>query len=227
MDPDLGPSPFPVGDALTPARRRVLDAVASAGRVATLALLSETLGGHPNAARQHLDSLVAAGFLSAEQLPAQGRRGRPARAYALTPLGRRSRDEGAPLAYVQLVDALAEHLAATGLSGEAARAIGLAWKAAGPAGLESHEPWQAVQGVLSELGFSPVVHPEEPEVIQLRTCPLLAAARRHPEVICPIHQGLLDAALAAAGRPGVAVRLHPFAEPGACLVTRTPEGQPG
>ena len=111
--------------------------------------------------------------------------------------------------------------------GEWADDLGLAWKAAGPGGLESHEPWQAVQGVLSELGFSPVVHPEEPEVIQLRTCPLLAAARRHPEVICPIHQGLLDAALAAAGRPGVAVRLHPFAEPGACLVTRTPEGQPG
>ncbi len=73
----------------------------------------------------------------------------------------------------------------------------------------------------SRLGFSPQV---EPDAVLLRTCPLLDAARRHPEVVCQVHLGLVDGALAAHEVTAPGARLEPFARPGACVLTLSSAG---
>ena len=94
-----------------------------------------------------------------------------------------------------------------------------------------------VIGLLDRLGFSPAVeqtarstsptggtgipadgrHPARRTVL-LRTCPLLDAARRHPEVVCEVHLGLVAGALEALDEPSEDLRLEPFARPGACVL---------
>ena len=61
--------------------------------------------------------------------------------------------------------------------------------------------------------------PEDPREVELRTCPLVDAARRHPEVVCQVHAGLVSGADAVYGGSGEGVRLVPFASPGACHLT--------
>ena len=63
--------------------------------------------------------------------------------------------------------------------------------------------------ILTGQGFTPMATPDG---IALRTCPMLASARRHPQVVCGIHQGLIDA---IAPEPR---QLVPFAAVGACLI---------
>jgi predicted ArsR family transcriptional regulator len=95
-----------------------------------------------------------------------------------------------------------------------------------------------VLAVLGRLGFSPQVQAAPPEsgepgpeadgptTVLLRTCPLLESARRHPEVVCQVHRGLVEGVLEA-GRPAgggpvhPGVRLEAFARPGACVLTLT------
>ena len=54
--------------------------------------------------------------------------------------------------------------------------------------------------------------------VLLRTCPLLDAARRHPEVVCEVHRGLVSGALDALDASSEGVRLEAFARPGACVL---------
>ena len=72
---------------------------------------------------------------------------------------------------------------------------------------------------------APAKAPQDPPgglEVRLRTCPLLEAARRHPEVVCEVHAGLVEGADAAYGGTGTGVDLRPFAVPGACLLALSP-----
>ena len=80
--------------------------------------------------------------------------------------------------------------------------------------------------LLDRLGFSPRMRSvpgaeatDDTREVELRTCPLLDAARRHPEVVCQVHAGLVSGADAAYGGSGEGVRLVPFASRGACHLT--------
>ena len=83
-----------------------------------------------------------------------------------------------------------------------------------------------VVGLLDRLGFSPEVEPtREPgsgPLVLLRTCPLLDAARRHPEVVCQVHLGLVAGALEADDHSAEGLGLRPFARPGACELALPP-----
>jgi predicted ArsR family transcriptional regulator len=75
-------------------------------------------------------------------------------------------------------------------------------------------------GLLEEFGFAP----EAPEGgaaegmrIGLRNCPFLDLAEARPEVVCPVHLGLMRGALEGWGAPVTVDRLEPFAEPDRCL----------
>ncbi|MCC6497852.1 MAG: transcriptional regulator, partial [Propionibacteriaceae bacterium] len=85
----------------------------------------------------------------------------------------------------------------------AALELGHAW------GSNLGDPPGGLLGVLARQGFTPR---PTPEGILLQTCPLLEVARRNPEVVCSIHQGLIDA---TSGSPA---ELVPFATTGACLI---------
>lgn len=208
---------------LEPARRRVLTAVAEQGQASTVDEISAAAGGHVNTTRHHLRVLIAAGLVEPVPGPPRGR-GRPASRYAVTPAGRTAlaQGEGGPAEeYVALAAAFAERLAErAGDPGEDARAIGRAWGAhlssTEAPGEQADPPRTRVVRLLDRLGFSP--DGPGPEVL-LRTCPLLDAARRHPEVVCQVHLGLVDGALTTFGTPGAAARLEPFARPDGCVLT--------
>ena len=207
--PQLGPAPAPAAEPLSPARARVAGALADLGPRTPLVTLVRHLGGHPNATRQHLEALVGQGHATVEPLPSGGR-GRPARAWTLTASGRRALSaQAGDSAYAALVDALASRLASQPDATVEAHAIGRVW------GARQAGDGRSLVEVLDELGFTPVPDEESPGTTRLVTCPILDSARQHPEVICAIHQGLVEGALG----PDAGVRLRPFAEPGACLLT--------
>lgn len=81
-----------------------------------------------------------------------------------------------------------------------------------------------VVALFDELGFSPEAD-DDATVIRLRRCPLLAAAHLHPEVVCGVHLGLAQGALAELGAASEGLALLPFAERGACRLhlTAAPE----
>jgi predicted ArsR family transcriptional regulator len=219
-------------DVTDPSRQRLLQLVAehAVSRPPTVGDLVATVGGHPNTTRHHLRVLVDAGLVAEERRAPAGGRGRPAVGYVLTEEGRRVLSAtprgSAAEEYVALAAAFADRLAERGGDpGEDARAIGRAWgtglaaRHSGPddAGRPGGEQ---VVGLLDRLGFSPLAEPAAPPergaTVLLRTCPLLDAARRHPEVVCQVHLGLVAGALEAHDEPSDGVRLVPFARPGAC-----------
>ncbi len=220
-------------EPLDPARRRLLRLVAErpAGPPLTVAELTTTVGGHPNTARHHLRALVAAGLVSEERGPATGGRGRPATRYAVTRAGRGAvaapGGGAAAQEYVALAAAFADRLAERdGDPGADSRGIGKAWGATlaerrtcNEGGVE-RPPVEQVVGLLDRLGFSPHVEPtrvpDSGPIVLLQTCPLLDAARRHPEVVCQVHLGLVAGALEAHHQPSDGLGLQPFARPGAC-----------
>ncbi|WP_159902455.1 helix-turn-helix transcriptional regulator [Ornithinibacter aureus] len=240
----LGDAGEPTPPPLDPSRLRVLRELAGADRACTVGELAQALGGHPNTTRHHLRALLAAGLVQVPDTADAGGRGRPATRYVVTPQGRRTASgvvEGDPAAeeYLALAGAFADRLAALGVdTSEESRAVGRAWGASlaardvaaaggGPAGPAR----ERVVELLHRLGFSPVVRPTPDRDIgreggrdigrevELRTCPLLDAARRHPEVVCQVHAGLVSGADAGYGGSGEGVRLVPFASPGACHLT--------
>lgn len=199
--------------ALTAQRRRVLEALDEEPR--SVAAVASALDLHVNTAREHLDGLVDGGLAERTRLQPTGR-GRPGWGYAARP-GVASRSVGE---YASLAAVLAEHAAAQGgdVAGDMER-LGRGWGRGLVAGRESSgaesDPEEAVIELLRTLGFDPE---ERPPVIRLRQCPMLDVARRHPEVVCRVHLGLVEGALEAAGGDPQGVDLVAFAEPGACLL---------
>ncbi len=52
----------------------------------------------------------------------------------------------------------------------------------------------------------------------LTTCPIVAAARENPDVVCAVHLGLVKGLLEGSGVPEGGVKLVPFAAPGICTL---------
>ena len=178
---------------------------------------------------------MSAGLVRAEHTPPSGGRGRPATRYAATRAGREADSPGpggaAAEEYVALAGAFAQRLAERdGDPGADARAIGQAWGgglAASHAAAEGdgrdRSAEERVLGLLDRLGFSPAAEPGDESgsgtTVLLRTCPLLDAAKRHPDVVCQVHLGLVTGALEGFDAPADGVGLAPFARPGACVLS--------
>ena len=216
-----GPKPAGAPPALSPARDRVLRAVADASGPVTLAMLAAVLGGHANTTRQQLDALVGQGLLASRAAPKVGR-GRPPKAFALTDLGRRAL--GTRPEHAELVAAFTTHLLSGARPVEEARAVGRIWgagRADATDGFEpgSGEPLAAVMDVLEALGFEPeqVTTDMGESAMVLRACPFLDLAEEHPDVVCELHRGLVDGVLQRLGAHG-GVALMPFSEPDGCLL---------
>jgi predicted ArsR family transcriptional regulator len=170
----------------------------------TVAELALGLSGHPNTMRLHLQTLLVHGWVAELPHSPHGR-GRPPKAYVPTDAGSRaSSPSSATLVDAAFVDALAEHLEASPHPGAAAVSIGRRW------GVRLSETrdhdglvgtiigrGSAAEGILDGHAF--------------RSCPLVATARRNPDVVCGLHQGLIDA-LAP-----IPMTLAPFARPGMCM----------
>lgn len=215
----LGPVPTRRDTArspLSPQRARVLEELQGSGATTTVEELAARLALHTNTARKHLDGLVERGLVIREQVPAAGR-GRPAWSYAAASDSRepdhRVRD------YAGLAVALAGHISRTSTDPRAdALAAGESWGRSLTRGMTARGVPQArrrVLLILTDLGFAP-----DPDsrgaTARLRRCPLLDAARAQPDVVCPVHLGVVRGALAELGGEPDRAELVPFSEPGAC-----------
>ncbi len=187
----------------------------------TLSSLVSATGLHENTLREHLAALVRRGLVRRHRAEPVGR-GRPAWLYELT------EEESAGSEYAGLAAALATTIARTNDDpARAAAAAGEGWgrELARDRGATPGSPDAArdeVLRLLEDLGFTFEGVPEHPAEVRLTRCPLLEAARRHPEVVCAVHLGLVRGALNAYGADPAGSALVPFAEPGACRLVLPP-----
>lgn len=218
QSPTMGPRPAAVATPLSSARAAVLAQLAEAdGKPLRAQEVAQALGQHVNTTREHLEGLVADSLAVATTEKPRGR-GRPATLYRclpggpMWPIGRQ---------YAALADVLVEQvLESVDDPSAAAYRAGQRWGrkllSDQPDGLTSH---QAVDRQLAEVGFAP--ERTEDGQWRLLRCPLLSAARRHPDVVCNVHRGVVAALLDGLGDPSD-VQVFPFSEPGACRITAHP-----
>lgn len=163
--------------------------------------------------RHHLAALAEAGLVTATASAGPGR-GRPRLRYAGT---RSDPQEGAAdTPFRELAQALAEAVAGgPGASSEAGRAWGRRLAGTGPAA-------ERVFAAAARMGFAPRDAPgPDPATrrVLLQECPYRELARARPEVVCAIHQGVLDGLLESSG---TTVRLLPFVGPDLCAADLRP-----
>lgn len=221
--PPLGPLPDdPVPAGLSGARRTVLALLHERSAPTTLNELVELSGLHENTLRGHLDGLATEGLVRRERAAPEGR-GRPAWLWSVVPGGVHSE-------YAGLAGTLAATLSRTSAdpAGDA-RTAGKEWGRALAADrpLDPEAPDIGARAgtlrLLEGLGFGPEGPPER---VRLTRCPLLEAARRHPEIVCHVHEGLVEGALETYGDQTTRTTLRPFSEPGACLLLLSDQTRP-
>ena len=157
--------------------------------------------------------------LAERMRPVQRRPGRPPLLFRAV----RRMDPGGPRRYELLAQILTAGLTHEPNAGATAQAAGRAWasKLVQPAKAApgAQESIGELVGLLTRLGFSPdpPASAERGYHIGLRHCPFLEVAEKASSVICPIHLGLMQGALAIWGAPITVDRLDPFVEPDLCL----------
>jgi predicted ArsR family transcriptional regulator len=199
----------------------VLDVLRAAAGPVGIAQVAAAVGVHPNTARFHLDALVEQGAV-VRTLDDPSGPGRPRVMYAPRP----GMDRGGARRYQTLSRILVSSLASGAAAEADALAAGRAW---GAHLVQSPPPFTrtgerqavgALSALLADLDFEPrhVPEPGTPGRIRLEHCPFLELAEEYGRVVCPLHLGLIQGALARLEAPVRAEKLQPFAEPGACLV---------
>jgi predicted ArsR family transcriptional regulator len=199
----------------------ILDTLRGQSEPLTQAALVRVTGLHPNTVREHLETLVHRGLVARSRAEPKGR-GRPAWLYASIAA------EPDTSEYAGLVAALASAIARNSQDPRAdAILAGEDWghdlarnRGARPTSPESAR--EHVAAMFDDLGFQPDQEPAAADVLRLTRCPLLEAARRHPDVVCGVHLGIARGALAAYGADPAGSDVFPFAEPGACLLVVPP-----
>src|SRR5215469_5274188 len=204
-------------------RARVLDVLRAAGSPLGVLQVADRTGLHPNTARFHLDGLAEAGL--ARRAPqARSAPGRPSIIYAATggPAGERR--------YRLLAQMLTSLI--TGMLPQPERAAAEAGREWGAYLTEPSPPYrrpgageaiEKLAAIMAELGFAPQTEADGPQYrLRLHECPFLEVARQHQDVVCPLHLGLMQGALAQMRAPVSATRLEPFAEPSVCVAHLRP-----
>lgn len=207
-----------IASRLSPARERVLRTLIELGpQPVTLTQVAAAIGGHPNTSRQHLDVLVETGFVAAEPI-ARDTPGRRPLGFSVTDVGREAfASPAAGDEYRELVGAFATYLIESGSESDA-RAVGEMWGRTRSRHKEGDDPVEALVEMLDILGFDPTLASTEAgDAVVLHTCPLIGMVSDNPEVMCELHQGMVDGVMRKLGA-AEGVRLIPFASPEGCHV---------
>ncbi len=223
LAPDTGP---PLGRS----RARVLDLLRGAGSPLTVHETADRTGLHPNTARFHLDGLVELGLATREP-QARETPGRPSMTYRAAA----GAGPGSGRRYRLLAEMLASLIAGTMPEpGKAAVAAGREWGAyltEQPLPYQRQGAVEAIErlaGIMDELGFAPqAVADGKQHRLCLHECPFREVAQRHQEVVCLLHLGLTQGALAKMRAPVTADRIEPFAEPSLCIAHLTVHDEAG
>lgn len=225
----MGPAPsrHDTGHAsLSPQRSLVLEELQRSESTTTVGALATQLALHVNTVRKHLDGLVERQLVTRERAAVNGR-GRPAWQYAAAT--QRTEPDHRVRDYAGLATALAGQLSRSSANPRSdAISAGEAWGRVlvegAPAGTPAHARREVIE-LLDELGFAPRPNARA-TTAQLLRCPLLDAARAQPDVVCPVHLGIVRGALTELGGDPQRAELLPFSEPGACRLHlhRAPAG---
>ncbi|MGF2948899.1 helix-turn-helix transcriptional regulator [Microbacterium alcoholitolerans] len=189
-------------------RERILREVESRDSATTAEIVAAT-GLHENTVREHLERLRADGRLRRIRSEVQGR-GRPGWRWVAPPA-----DAVNP--YAGLALALADTLARTVPDPVAhARASGERWGAeiAAQQSDATSTARDLVVGTMREQGFEP---DGSGEPIVLHRCPLLAVAARRSDVVCAVHEGMIEGIARSRAEKSDA-ELLPFRADGACVL---------
>jgi len=226
LTPDAG---APLGQS----RAHVLDLLRAAGSPAGVRDIADQAGLHPNTARFHLDALVDAG-LAARAPKERTTPGRPSMAYRAVAGGETMGRRRYRLLAEMLTSLIAGMLPKPGeAAGEAGREWGRYLTEPPPPyqRLDAGEAVERLTATLAEIGFAPEAVTDGTQYqLRLRQCPFREVAENHQDVVCQLHLGLMQGALAQMRAPVTADRLQPFAEPSLCiayLATRQNQGQRG
>ena len=166
-----------------PTRHSIFRYVVDAGTPVGVAELTEHLGVHHNAVRQHLSKLVDAGLLIAGTVPPTGR-GRPRLCYRPAPeVDSRWGVEGP---YERLSLLLSEMVR----SGEDAVSVGRR-AAVTSASRRDGDPVEVLREEMARQGFAPVVTEQDGSVeMVLENCPFASTALADPGSVCGLHLGI-------------------------------------
>jgi predicted ArsR family transcriptional regulator len=213
LTPDAG---APLGQS----RAHVLDLLRAAGSPAGVRDIADQAGLHPNTARFHLDALVDAG-LAARAPKERTTPGRPSMAYRAVAGGETMGRRRYRLLAEMLTSLIAGMLPKPG---EAAEEAGREW---GRYLTEPSPPYQLLDAgeaverltaTMAEFGFAPEAVTDGTHYqLRLRQCPFREVAENHQDVVCQLHLGLMQGALAQMRAPVTADRIQPFAEPSLCI----------
>jgi predicted ArsR family transcriptional regulator len=171
-----------------PTRHAIFRFVAGASRPVTVAELTEHVGLHHTAVRQHLAKLAAAGLV-VEEIERRSTRGRPRLRYVVDPVAAGRWDAHGP--YERLAVLLAEALASGDTPLEVGRRAGRTRRPAGGEG----SPVEAVMTEMARQGFQPSLrHKRDGVELVLGHCPFEAAAVANPQAVCALHLGMAQGA---------------------------------
>ncbi|MAT04022.1 MAG: hypothetical protein CL424_03140, partial [Acidimicrobiaceae bacterium] len=177
-----------------PTRHELFRYVADADRPVGVAELTDHLGLHHNAIRQHLAKLVEAGLLSESTAPPVGR-GRPRLVYSLSPSTESRWGVTGP--YERLSLLLAEIIRSGDTPVEVGRRAG---RAGSDATARQQDPVQGLVDTMERHGFEPAATRRGDRVdIVLQSCPFESTALADPDTVCGLHLGLAYGAADALG----------------------------
>lgn len=194
-------------------RHSIFRYITEAARDVDVAELTDHVGLHHNAIRQHLARLVAAGLVIESTAPAKGR-GRPRLLYTADPSAHNRWGTTGP--YEQLAQLLSEIIR----SGDDPIDVGR--RAATNQRLGSRTSDGTVADLVTDMarrGFNPTVDQRGSRIeLTLNTCPFATVAITDPTTVCDIHLGLAEGT--ADSIPGLVIdeliRNDPRQEP--CLL---------
>ena len=203
-----------------PSRVRVLESLRGAGEPLDASQLAARVGLHANTVRSHLRVLGEAGLVSASP-EERHRRGRPRLVYAAAA---EPPEVVESAGYRLLAEILASHLAGSGQdSTEQAERAGEAWgrylvdRRPPHASSSAEQDIESVIRLLDEFGFDPSLEPDEDgHTLLMQHCPFGEVADSYRKIVCSVHLGLMQGALAELGAHVEADRLTPFVRPGVC-----------
>ncbi len=202
-----------------PTRRTILLDFYDDPRDRTVDEVAAAIGVHRTVAFQHLERLLALGYLATNRR--RGLRGKPAKVYRLA-RGPIEVSHPARL-HRQLAGLLAQALDRLGTAGRAAgRDAGREYgRSLGPA-----RPARDVLAALvplAALGGRYVVEPGG--VLVAANCVFREACEDSPQVVCGLHAGMLEGVLAAGGRPHTVAPLGPRPEKGCAFAVEAQRGK--
>jgi len=207
----------PAGSTASARRTEVLTRLRAAARPLTVAELAAGAGLHVNTARFHLDGLVRAGLATRSVEPRE-LPGRPRILYVATPEAEGVRSFGL---LAEMLTGLVEFFDdAPSKAVEAGRAWGrhLVDRPPPSQRVDEAEATARLARVLDAIGFQPEMRSHDTSVeVRLNHCPFREVAHRHSDVVCSLHLGLMQGALAELGAPLRAEALEPLVTPNLCV----------